>query len=143
MSAELLARAHAHLDQDEAIAWQASYGLDLNRIPEWTAQLIDEQAPGCDEWRKRWAVVGGEHYIGAHTYEVTPRWADHIARHDPARVLRAVVAKRRACNLYEAALIQLREDEAAGYSSTDYARGVCNGLQRAVDAIVAEYEETT
>jgi hypothetical protein len=90
-----------HLDEDERIA-QANI-LKLNGGKgEWTVdgmQVRDDRG----------------HLIVRHTW---PNEGDHIARHDPARELREVEAKRRILDMYEAGrgrALSNAEDEAQFY----------------------------
>lgn len=64
---------------------------------------------------------------------VQPEQAAHIARHDPARVLREVTAKRTILNAYN----ESRWDKGEGHE--DYATGKERGLEAAVEAIAAVY----
>jgi hypothetical protein len=87
MSDDLITWLRAQLDDDERVATdRARLAGDV-----WTAV---EVAPG------RWEVVGAG---GRGTVaQGLPQWeAEHIARHDPARVLRRVAADRRILDLHE------------------------------------------
>lgn len=87
----------ARLDEDEQVAQEA-----LNDgSGEWTWDCphegLADPPPShdlCAEVRGEWIVVYNE---GGHT----PGQARHIARHDPARVLRDVTAKRRIVDLHD------------------------------------------
>lgn len=94
MTADLVEWLRAQLDEDERLATQASFGLSLSRVPAWNVVVMDRRA----------AVVAGEGISGhvvARTPDPKPRYARHIAEHDPARVLREVEAKRRMLALAE------------------------------------------
>jgi hypothetical protein len=94
----------ARLDEDEAIALGVSDGP---RKPEgWVAQQWPYGTAPRD-----WAV---DCPFGAVVVDSAFRGsAEHIARHDPARVLAEVVAKRRILALHEPELdrVQWRRDE--------------------------------
>lgn len=88
---ELIAFVAARLDEDEAIAREAA-GLTENWIAE-------EPAIGI-------VLVDGEPLIEGHITGL----AAHIARHDPARVLREVAAKREHLRLYDEAVNGINAD---------------------------------
>lgn len=60
----------------------------------------------------------------------------HIARHDPARILREVAAKRAIVKAYEDADIRAH-DTYGGYE--DILNGESNGLERALELLTATY----
>lgn len=88
MSEDLMAWIRAQLDDDERVALAVRDHRRRRGELHW--QLADpESQPGliCDQ-------VGNVVTLGGPG--ATSRWhADHIARHDPARVLAEVAAKRR------------------------------------------------
>lgn len=59
-------------------------------------------------------AADGEWHVLAKSYDLTPN-THHMARHDPARVLRDVEAKRRILAAYSWALDHRHEDEETGY----------------------------
>jgi hypothetical protein len=78
---DLIAFLNARLDEDEAAAKQAAGGIH-GRRENYKAIVADAADPD------NWAIVdlsplAEDEYLGT-----------HIARHDPARVLREVAAKR-------------------------------------------------
>jgi len=92
---ELIAFWKARLDEDEASAKAAA--VDVKRFAgraNWSAELapivIDAEDPD-------WAIVDLSPFVDDECL------ARHIARHDPARVLREVAAKREILAEYEAA----------------------------------------
>lgn len=85
---ELIAFMRAQLDEDEAIAREAAGLTEC-----WVAE---EPAIGV-------VLVDGEPLIEGHITGLTA----HIARHDPARVLREIEAKRRIVDRYAEALADL------------------------------------
>lgn len=81
--ADLVAFIAARLAEDEATAVAASAGPWVDALGDVREPNVAEGQPG------NWVANAG----------VTDR--AHIARHDPARVLREVAAKRRILDLYE------------------------------------------
>lgn len=92
----LIAFLHARLDEDEALARQAAHEDN----PEWEAiegkheedGLIRRVMPAYSPdipWTKRWIISE------PHPYPEDEAVLRHLARHDPAWVLREVAAKRR------------------------------------------------
>lgn len=75
MSAELITFLRARLDDDEAVLRSCAGG-----VPRWRAEDI--------------AIFGPD---------LSPEVRAHIARHDPARVLKEIEAKREVVRLYERA----------------------------------------
>lgn len=125
MSDELVAFLNARLEEDERIARAAS-GRDADPVSEpeeWRWECCEDDQPldvdlaiaGGEE-----TLVHGEHYnVGLRSVQeyptrsvgplshlvlsdecVRPQDARHIARHDPARVLREVEAKRAILGLH-------------------------------------------
>ena len=81
---DLISFLNARLDEDEAIAQSAAKRMGS---PDWRQAATDD---GRD------TVVMGEREVGLHSLLGT-----HIARHDPARVLREVEADRKLIAAYE------------------------------------------
>jgi hypothetical protein len=83
----LVAWLRAQLDEDERVAWAALHP-DAVQPGTWSA---DQYAD--DPERRHVSEDKAGHYWSV-AHEVLAPIADHIARHDPARVLRDVAAKR-------------------------------------------------
>jgi hypothetical protein len=86
----------ARLDEDEQVAREASLANPGSAARHWAAVEVDEQSGQTGLWGKVWGVIP-ERVRGvvlARTIDVVPKVSTHIARHDPARVLRDVEAKR-------------------------------------------------
>jgi hypothetical protein len=102
---ELVEFLRARLDEDEAVA-RAAVGLDWHAQGNVELRTIPHDSPGSVEpcW---YQIARGGFDEGPHVGLVDYyRWDRretfrHIARHDPARVLREVEAKRRVLWLYE------------------------------------------
>jgi hypothetical protein len=112
----LIAFLRTQLDEDEAVAraatnhtgrwsWEHDLGRMCNDETCPMGELVDEAKP--DE------NVAGTVLMEVHGYDVKEPWqgAAHIARHDPARVLREVEAQRKV--LDECAYWQQKTVEAA------------------------------
>jgi Family of unknown function (DUF6221) len=112
----LVAFLRARLDEDETAAKQAA---GESPAP-WAEDYGDLKAADGE------LIVDGVGYGGAawHLYAV-----EHIARHDPARVLREVEAKRAILDLYEAAAIH--DDTSLGVAT----------LRTVVKALAAVYRD--
>lgn len=83
MTDDLIEFIRARLDEDEVAAKACASGIEGS----WR---------GTTEWHaseRRRAVYAGAYPVADYIGELTGH-AEHIARHDPARVLRAVAAKR-------------------------------------------------
>lgn len=102
---DLVAFLRAQLDEDEALAraatngtgewwWDHGYGDMCNDPTCPYGELTDR--PGPED------THGGTVLMDVHGYDIKEPWqgADHIARHDPARVLREVEAKQRIVDRY-------------------------------------------
>ena len=89
---ELIAFARARLDDDEAAAKAAA---EQARYDEWDAvgDRTDDEIG-----RSNWRVVG---VALMETHPGAMASAQHIARHDPARALRDVAAKRAILELHK------------------------------------------
>jgi len=86
----------ARLDEDEAVARAAipTLGRAKHELPDGPPYFEWVQVPGDGVWRADYRTVEG---IGFEIYDEGGHGdeeAAHIARHDPARVLREVEAKR-------------------------------------------------
>jgi uncharacterized protein DUF6221 len=114
--AEFLA---ARLDEDEAVAKAVRDG-SAPWEGQW--QLRDRLAL---ETRNGWviAVSPGLHMnLDLAAREFAPGVVEHIARHDPARVLREVEAKRAILARYEDCLIRMEDPEYPNAVARDQAR---------------------
>lgn len=87
VSADLVAWLRAQLDDDERAALGGRHNPSVG-VLRWTAS----HSRGAE-----WLVGNGRELIG---WVEGERDADHIARHDPARVLAEVDAKRRVLDLH-------------------------------------------
>ncbi|MCW2905141.1 MAG: hypothetical protein JWO67_7406 [Streptosporangiaceae bacterium] len=89
MSEDLVAFLRARLDEDEAIAKDAA----MRRGPMW---CVEEQPPvqWGDDPRDEFVLAGGKPIVESGSEYGGFLVVEHIARHDPARVLAAVEAKR-------------------------------------------------
>lgn len=105
---DLITWLRAQLDEDERVAlaaksntgrwrWDHGFGAMCNDKECPYGVLMDVAEP--DD------VFAGTVVMEVHGYDVTEAWqgADHIARHDPARVLREVAAKRAILDEHDAA----------------------------------------
>jgi hypothetical protein len=102
MMDDLIGWLCVQLDDDEALARAAPPG-------SWTAipansqgSIVERDAP---TYPARYVIVPDEYGDG-----VVPADAAHIARHDPARILREVEAKRRILNRIESLLRPMPAD---------------------------------
>jgi hypothetical protein len=97
VSDDLVAWLRAQLDEDERLAKAAAVDGGPDWAPDGTflADLID---PLPSQRRAHPERI----------FLLTQEDADHIARHDPARVLREVEAKRRIIDAYEEACERVR-----------------------------------
>ena len=96
---DLVEWLRAQLDEDERIARAASAGPWSTR---WNGQDHELVAPSRTHPIAEWTYTIVTQEPGASTQrtECDTADADHIARHDPARVLREVEAKRRLVALH-------------------------------------------
>jgi hypothetical protein len=82
------------LKEDERIARSTDGSLNRNANYGWTAEPVD--VPGDDEFHK--VTTGRGYRVGTGEYSRTE--AEHIALHDPARVLLEIEAKRQLLVLH-------------------------------------------
>ena len=101
MTDDLVAFLRARLDDDEQVARAATPGPWM-----WIAGRVYQEAE-----LGRVVVPTDDLDRGL----VEPEDLKHIARHDPARVLREVDAKRQILNAYEWALAHPHKDDETGY----------------------------
>ena len=100
---DLVAFLNARLDEDEAAALAAAkadgkYGGRSHWSARFGAMVTDEADPD-------WAVVDLSAYVD------DADLGEHIARHDPARVLREVEAKRMILARYEDCLARMEDPD--------------------------------
>ncbi|GHA61028.1 hypothetical protein GCM10010330_11080 [Streptomyces tendae] len=103
---ELVQWLREQLDDDEQTAQAASAGPWSTR---WNGQDHELVAPAraypIAEWT--YAIATQEPEASAHRAECDTANADHIVRHDPARVLREIDAKRKTIALCEPPLVDV------------------------------------
>jgi hypothetical protein len=118
------------LDEDEAVAraaaGQRGGATWHTREPDGDSTWVHGQyAPDDPEgWRSPPVIVGPDE----------PETAHHIARHDPARVLAEVEAKRRICRDYENAVCSLAA-AGPGTPPHDLMTGATNMLKRTLQLL--------
>lgn len=107
----------------------------------------EKTAVGADDslgrTRRHWSVgPNGEEVLASGFYQmvadVPAGVARHVARHDPARVLAEVDAKRRVLDEYEASAAASGEADEDGY---EYADGWAFALQRVVQILALPYAD--
>jgi len=103
----------ARIDEDEAIAQDALHS-DAKRPGEWVTEHHNSQYHDEPD-RCHIAEDSAGHYWSV-AHEVYIPNAEHMARHDPARVLAECEVKRRIVDLAREA----RETQRAGYGAADY-----------------------
>lgn len=118
MSDDLIAFLRARLDDDEQIA-QATMWDGSDNIPGWYLSASATVETGGDTF-----------YAGDRTV------ANHIERHDPARVLREVEAKRRILDEYTDALRILD-----GFRETGWEEGRREALEMACRVLALPYAD--
>ena len=110
VSGDLVAFLRARLDEDDRAALDVSWDDDDSR--RWTAYHR--------KYDDRWVLIDGmDEGVEVHsTAADAGAVVRHAARHDPARVLRDVEAKRRVVELHYAELVEVINadgDERSGY----------------------------
>lgn len=90
MAADFASWLRAQLDADEATA----RAVEDNSAP-WDGQWKAD-GPDCLRTYNDWVLFYG------HTHPLAPGLVNHVARHDPARVLADIAAKRRAIGNHQA-----------------------------------------
>lgn len=100
---ELVEFLRARLDEDEAVAREAARA---ERADTWTT-LPDSYGGVLDGTGRRSLAIGYGNVMA-------PETAAHIARHDPARVLREVEAKRELVRQYEHLKYDVVPDDLTG-----------------------------
>lgn len=100
MTSDLVTFVRARLDEDEQVARLAAIMNPGAPALEWSAEQVGREDPHTRLWGNTWAVLpakvkGIVLAVSSADSPYQPRVTAHIARHDPARVLREVEAKRR------------------------------------------------
>jgi hypothetical protein len=117
VSTDLIAFLTARLDEDAAASQSATGG-------PWRAEGDAVFAPNCQPpGFSRGIAVTRASYTGDVLDH--PANADHIARHDPARVLREVTAKRAIIATVFAYEAKIDGEWACCHSATEIAAGFC------------------
>lgn len=125
---DLAAWLRAQLDEDEMVAAeaiQATTGRWTARETDWGGGTVVED--DCGAMILPTTRTGGMQY-------------QHIAAHDPARVLRAIAAKRRVIADYEDAERTLSV-AGPGTPPHDIMTGATNTLRRMLRLLAAEYAD--
>ena len=122
---DLIAFIRARIDEDERTARRAADVYDGATTWELT------RATAMDVGERTFIAE-----IGADEDGFRPSELDHIARHDPARVLREVEAKRRILDEYRAAQANLKQhpDDLAG-------KGWLLGTVRVINLLALPYAD--
>lgn len=125
MSDELIAKLNAALDEDERVA------LSTHDADEpWSVEPFQPTEPGGLPG-STWVVNGPDGENGVAVVQGSFR-ANHIVRHDPARVLRQVAAIRKVLAAYQ--------DESTYLAANLRADGgVAHGLWTAIEAFAEAY----
>lgn len=128
---DLIAFLHARLDEDEQTASAATDGPWLVDSQQY-AEVISA-SDGT-------TVVGGGRWGGEASVFESTEDAMHIARHDPARVLTEVDAKRGVVNAYEREAAEFR-DHGPGMVSYDRLVGSVSALRTALEFLALPYAD--
>jgi hypothetical protein len=98
---DLITWLRAQLDEDGRVAREAAHANPGSAADRWSAEKADNRDSN-GIWGTAWAI-GPERVKGIVMAicpaDILPRISTHIARHDPARVLAEVEAKRRIVDL--------------------------------------------
>lgn len=133
----------ARLDEDERVARAAAVFIDTNGE--------DDEDPG-DAWETNGVHVGtaiGSYHIATaedSMHAHGPELAEHIARHDPARVLREIEAKRLVLGYADWARRIFEEDErrestGAVVHDAGYRMGQWHGYKAVLSALASAYSD--
>ena len=139
MTAELVAFLRDRLDETVAKAEAARPRPEDATAGHWVAYLHMPSLPTDDQSRKVHLVgcqePDGREWVVAETGQAdrAQAIADHIARHDPARVLAEANAKRALIDACE------RADTSAAYP--DFEGGVYSGLHDALEYLALPYAD--
>ncbi len=128
---DLVEFLRARLDEDEQTATTAA-AATFSECPTWTSK---DDGTG----RQTHGYVMADHtaICGHDDDDVLLPIADHIARHDPARVLREVEAKRHVLHLYDTA----RHHEANAVNALPVFETTVRALRSIVQALAAVYSD--
>lgn len=143
MTADLVAFLKARLDEDAAIALRASEPaawMELNRQPRptWYVQYWadpDRAVIVADPQSSSYSIVAT--LEGDDEADAEARTA-HIARHNPARALREVAAKRSAIEEYES-VVESMDD----YDPDGMGRAMVSSLRGVLEAAASVYADHT
>ncbi|MBT2266441.1 DUF6221 family protein [Rhodococcus erythropolis] len=146
--AKIVKFLEARLAEDEAIAlkaggseaewlYRAEYDNETGNEVVWANSRSETERRGSSL-----PFVTYERYVTMDHEGCLPAVGEddgtHIARHDPARILREVEAKRAIVKAYEDADIRAH-DTYGGYE--DILNGESNGLERALELLTAAYSD--
>ena len=135
MTDDLAAFLRARLDEDEAAANATTPGPWMAGAER--AHLVDNVVYGQSEWPDHIQQVCNVNYAQHKAGNAT-----HIARHDPARALREVAAKRAILDGYEVTRQRYDSREEMGDLAADRHRaGEVFGLKFAVQVLGAVYSD--
>ncbi|APE21429.1 MULTISPECIES: DUF6221 family protein [Streptomyces] len=126
---DLIAFLRARLDEDEELALQAQ---QLGGAPSWDSAADVLLLPGL-KTRRRLAEQGVPDAL-------QDAVEAHAARHDPARVLADVDAKRRIVTAYEEAATEF-QDIGPGMVSYDRMVGSVSSLRTAIECLSLAYAD--
>lgn len=128
----------------------------MDDLVQWLREQLDEDEQitraAADETEPEWsdggpygesvhtAAHGGLVAVGPWTGYLGDEVRRHIARHDPARVLREIDAKRKLLRALESSEVALRNTE-PGKDPHDLVKGATNGLRAAVRVHAAVYAD--
>ncbi|MCK2144874.1 DUF6221 family protein [Streptomyces sp. WAC00276] len=129
MTADLITFLRARLDEDEAVA----------------RAVEDRSAPLTGQWEAdgETALRTANDHVLAHLPEgrpFKPGVLPHIARHDPARTLAEVEAKRKAIHIYEQAAHSLGAS-VPGTPPHDLMTGAANTARAILQALATAYAD--
>ena len=130
---ELVAFLEARLAEDEAVARAATdggYGWRLTDLPGANEVWADRDASGHDAFMVATTCTT----LNPNPAERGYRDAAHVARHDPARVLREVTAKRATLARCAAIIADVENDHSTS-QSPDYYNGEANRADDARDTL--------
>ena len=122
MPADLVDFLRARLDDDEQTAREAAK-IDGD---QWSVAGPSSNDPDRVEGNTGWGAVG---------YDMVEPVVHHVARHDPARVLREVAAKRAILERYA---VSVKEAE---LSAGGWADGYDRALELCVRSVAAVYAD--
>lgn len=147
---DVVAFIRARLDEDEQVALAACGWRRYGESGEWTYDrdrfaVSDEQGRSIAA-QKVWEIVGGVPRLDS-LFDVD---GTHIARHDPARVLREVEAMRRIVETYRDERVRrdiMQADDARAVEDEDQvirrrsSAARCRGLEIAVQLLAEQWSD--